>query len=75
MASIRWPKEVNGIPLSERSRWLLYAPHWMLLAPWQVHEVTDFKLQPIPGIAPVIRTPWLKKITPVEPEPIQMDII
>jgi hypothetical protein len=29
------PAEINGIPLSDRSRWLLYAPVWMLFPNWR----------------------------------------
>lgn len=28
------PKELNGIPLSRRTQWLLYAPTWMLFPGW-----------------------------------------
>lgn len=35
MASFNPPKEQNGIPLSDRSQWLLYAPTWMLFPVWR----------------------------------------
>jgi len=30
-----WPESINGIPLSERSQWLLFAPMWMLFPEWR----------------------------------------
>lgn len=32
------PRELNGIPLSDRSRWLLFGPIWMIM-PMQRREV------------------------------------
>ncbi len=34
MALMRWPTELHGIPLSERTQWLLFAPTWMLFPTW-----------------------------------------
>jgi len=43
-----WPESINGIPLSERSQWLLFAPMWMLFPEWRkrvLHQpITSFGL-------------------------------
>lgn len=35
MAIFNPPKEINGITLSKRSQWLLFAPTWMLFLVWR----------------------------------------
>lgn len=35
MVAFNPPKELNGIPLSERTRWLLFAPTWMFFPHWK----------------------------------------
>lgn len=34
-SSTAWPTQLNGIPLSPRTQWLLYAPSWMLFPQWR----------------------------------------
>jgi len=48
MAAYNPPKELNGIPLSERTRWLLFAPTWMLFPHWRKRVLS----QPIDYIGP-----------------------
>lgn len=49
MALMRWPAELNGIPLSPRTQWLLFAPTWMLFPHWRYKVLTqpviDFRLR------------------------------
>jgi hypothetical protein len=46
----RPPESLNGIPLSERSQWLLFAPMWMLFPDWRKRvmrqPIVDGKLRP-----------------------------
>lgn len=48
MAAYNPPKEINGIPLSDRTQWLLFAPTWMLFPNWQRQVLS----QPITYILP-----------------------
>lgn len=62
MATLAFPKTLNGIPLSERSQWLLFAPTWMLFPDWAKRVMS----QPIdylrPGVGMLrseLRVNWL----------------
>jgi len=50
MALMRWPTELNGIPLSERTQFLLFAPTWMLFPNWRKQvmsqPIIDYTLRP-----------------------------
>jgi hypothetical protein len=48
MPLMRWPEMLNGIPLSARTQWLLFAPTWMLFPNWR-RQVME---QPITYISP-----------------------
>lgn len=48
MPSFNPPSQINGIPLSDRSRWLMFAPMWMLFPEWRRQVMS----QPITYILP-----------------------
>lgn len=59
MGNMRFPEQANGIPLSPRTQWLLFAPTWMLFPNWR---------RKVLSAAPVIgsagyRERWRESIT------------
>lgn len=48
MALMRWPESLDGIQLSQRTQWLLFAPTWMLFPNWRRQVMS----QPIYYISP-----------------------
>lgn len=53
MAAFNPPKELNGIPLSERSRWLMFAPTWTFFPKWR-RDVMERPYQLFEGDSPLL---------------------
>lgn len=44
------PKEINGVQLSERTQWLLFAPTWMLFPVWRKRVMSQPIYYSSPGV-------------------------
>jgi hypothetical protein len=67
MATLQFPKELNGFPLSDRSRHLMFAPVEWLLNPKAVFSASPF-----------VEDGWVRKLLLAEwprPEPPQDPLI